>query len=567
MSNSGNAPRMRNGILVGIALLVISGLGFAGWRWYEERKSDLGVVSEELIELHGRAQSDWLSHLLPVERNSLTLYNNRFSQTGPQGLTALGNWADFLLETLPEGDASEDVQFVRDRAQTLKQLSSQSCMVFPTNPVSGVPFSQLNTLVFDHHIERKDDAEAYIQRIKTLPNLIRESQAQSLKFDQDGQGMGKWQWNEVLNLLSYWQVDSAMHHPIYRAMAIKLRSVNPIEMNEYDQGDYLERLAEVLEQRLKPALTNHYAFAKRMKEEASDSLIHDFSAACASSWIAWEWGATPELDSLANEIDQWLEAHPYIEFSESVLSDSADKMEIIIGTLQESRSLFGGIYSEIPWQRIRQRNETHPVFPAIYMNPVSLDGARPATLHIRPDALPDREAELDMLTYEWLLPGKKFWSEQHRKVNPQSSVVELMAIPALEEGWGLYALHVLESSLQLFPEGSDLRAAYVKRMRLAAAITRAEIGWVHQNWSPAKTSEYLTSTLGCSESEAHSWLVKLESVPGRMSAGWYGYQRLLRMERFAKKHLGDKFYIREYHDFLLSLGHSSWEGLENQISD
>src|SRR6266566_9223569 len=129
-------------------------------------------------------------------------------------------------------------------------------------------------------------------------------------------------------------------------------------------------------------------------------------------------------------------------------------------------------------------------------------------------------------------------------------------ISALSEGWGLYAERLAAESGWY---GDDIEG---RLGQLDAELFRArrlviDTGLHSKRWTRQQSIDY-----GIEASEVERYVV----YPGQACSYMIGQLKIVELREKARKALGDKFSLREYHDVVLNTGTVPLEILERQVN-
>jgi len=205
-----------------------------------------------------------------------------------------------------------------------------------------------------------------------------------------------------------------------------------------------------------------------------------------------------------------------------------------------------------PFPRFREANAA-----ANYTGP-SPDGSRPGTFRIplRPERM--TSFGLRSLVYHETVPGHHFQIalEVENESLPHFRRTRLFGpLPALGEGWGLYAERLAAESgwYEGDSEGllGQLDGALFRARRLVV-----DTGLHAMHWTRQQAIDY-----GIEASEVERYVVN----PGQACAYMLGQLKIVELREKARGALGDKFSERDYHTAVLQTGTVPLEILERQI--
>lgn len=205
-----------------------------------------------------------------------------------------------------------------------------------------------------------------------------------------------------------------------------------------------------------------------------------------------------------------------------------------------------------PFPAFRENNA------AANYNPPSPDGSRPGTFQY-PRRL-DRMTKfmLRSLVYHETVPGHHFQVayEMENKALPRFRQIRAFGgISAFGEGWGLYAEHLAaESGWYEGDIEGRLGELYSELFRARRLVV--DTGIHAQRWTRQQGIDY-----GIEPSEVERYAV----FPGQACSYMIGELKIIELRERARKALGDRFSVREYHNQILRTGTVPLNVLERQI--
>jgi uncharacterized protein (DUF885 family) len=205
-----------------------------------------------------------------------------------------------------------------------------------------------------------------------------------------------------------------------------------------------------------------------------------------------------------------------------------------------------------PYPRFREANAA-----ASYSAPAP-DGSRPGTFQIplRPERM--TKYTLRTLVYHETVPGHHFQValEMENPSLPRFRRVRAFGgISALSEGWGLYAERLAAES-GWYDNDLEGQLGQLDMELFRARRLVVDTGIHAKHWTRQQAIDY-----GIEASEVERYVVN----PGQACSYMMGELKILELRDKAKKALGDKFSIRDFHTAVLSAGTVPLELLERRV--
>jgi uncharacterized protein (DUF885 family) len=201
---------------------------------------------------------------------------------------------------------------------------------------------------------------------------------------------------------------------------------------------------------------------------------------------------------------------------------------------------------------------------AFYQQPAP-DGTRPGMFYVNLRNMQDNPTyELEALAHHEGIPG------HHMQI---AIAQELDGIPkfrkfshaytAYTEGWGLYS--------ELTPKEIGLYAdPYSNFGRLSLELWRAgrlvvDTGIHSKRWTRQQAIDYLVKNTPNTEADCTDSINRYIVMPSQATAYKVGMLKILQLREKAKKSLGDRFDIRQFHEVVLSNGSVPLDVLEELV--
>jgi uncharacterized protein (DUF885 family) len=201
---------------------------------------------------------------------------------------------------------------------------------------------------------------------------------------------------------------------------------------------------------------------------------------------------------------------------------------------------------------------------AFYQQPAP-DGSRPGMFYVNLAEMKSTPTyELEGLAYHEGIPG------HHMQI---AIAQELQGLPkirkfgtrftAYSEGWGLYT--------ELIPKEMGLyQDPYSDFGRLGLELWRAgrlvvDTGIHHKKWTRQQAIDYLKKNTPNAEADCVEAINRYIVMPSQATAYKIGMIKILELREKAKKQLGAKFDLRQFHDVVLTNGPVPLETLEELV--
>lgn len=200
---------------------------------------------------------------------------------------------------------------------------------------------------------------------------------------------------------------------------------------------------------------------------------------------------------------------------------------------------------------------------AFYNGP-SLVGDRPGRYYVNLYKMEDvAKYEMEALAYHEALPGHHMQIAIASELEGLPTFRKMGGYTAYVEGWGLYS--------ELLPkEFGFYKDPYSDFGRLSMELWRAcrlvvDTGIHFYKWSREKSIDYLTKNTPNGKLEIVKGVERYFVMPGQATAYKVGMMKILDIRAAAKKRLGAKFDLKEFHDVVLKNGALPLAILESNV--
>jgi uncharacterized protein (DUF885 family) len=247
---------------------------------------------------------------------------------------------------------------------------------------------------------------------------------------------------------------------------------------------------------------------------------------------------------------------------EKLIADLNTKVQAIRARLPE----YFGVLPKANVVIVRVPKYTEAGAPGGYYQNPSLDGSRPGRYYINlRDTAEVPSWTLPTLTYHEAIPGHHLQGSIQQEAN-LPLIRKITGFNAYVEGWALYSeqLAVEIGMYKDDPWGhlGQLHDAIFRGVRLVV-----DSGMHAMNWSREKAIKYYTDSIGDPEASATTEVERYCVWPGQACSYMVGKVTFLRLRDKAKKALGPRFDLRDFHDAVLLSGAVPLTVLENVVDN
>jgi uncharacterized protein (DUF885 family) len=194
------------------------------------------------------------------------------------------------------------------------------------------------------------------------------------------------------------------------------------------------------------------------------------------------------------------------------------------------------------------------------------DGSRPGIFYFNAYDLPSRTTPgMTTLYLHEGAPGHHFQISLAQENESLPAFMRFGGNTAYVEGWALYSetlgydFGFFKDPYQRFGTLSD---EMLRAMRLVV-----DTGLHSKGWSRDKAIEYMLANSDMGKTDATAEVERYIAIPSQALAYKIGALTILRLKDKAKKELGNKFDVREFHDQVLNTGALPLSILEKKIDD
>lgn len=540
------------------------------WQTYLGRKTNYGLLddeSEEQAEREHQITKDQLKRLQAFNYKLLT----------------------------PEAQASYDIfKYQLERSLEGYQWRYHG---FPLNQMFGYQSEVPSFLINMHQVDSVDDARAYISRLKEIRRVFTQNLTWVKKQETLGIIPPKFVFPKVIadsqNIIKGIPFERGQNKsPLLEDFEQK---VNKLKVSRKVKTDLSKEAQTALKEFVLPAYQELIEYLTALEKKSPGNLGAS-SLPRGKEYYNFKLRTSTTLKLSADEIHQiglsevariQKEMHQIMnkvgfrgtlqEFFQHMRGSQYHYPDTMAGRkayLAEVDRVLGALKPELP-----QLFKTFPkaelvVKPvesfreksagtAFYTSP-SLEGNRPGIYYVNLYKMADNpKYKLEALAYHEAIPGHHMQIAIARELQGLPKFRRTSGFTAYSEGWGLYAE-------QLPKEIGFYQDPYSDFGRLSMEIWRAvrlvvDTGIHAKDWSREKAIEYMQTNSPSAELETIKEIERYFVMPAQATSYKIGMMKIQSLREEARKELGEKFDIREYHDIVLKDGSLPLEILESKV--
>lgn len=460
---------------------------------------------------------------------------------------------------------------------------------YPISQMYGVHSSLPAFLINYHDIENQQDAENYIARVSKIDAIISQTIENLKTREEEGIVLPKFLFPKVLgdcyNLLKgapYEKCEGECYSTLAEDFRNKLAEAN---ISEETKEELIKALDSALLETMKPAYESLIAYLEAQEKRATnDAGIWKFKD--ANSFYKLKLQKTTTIDispdsvfdlgmsevaRIHNEMRQIMEQVDFEGSLQDFFQHMRTSQEFYYPADKEGKEEYRVLATAIIDTMREQLNDyfitkpkaalvVKPVEPfreasaglAFYNKP-SLDGKRPGVYYVNlydMSTLP--KYEMEALAYHEGIPG------HHMQL---AIALELEGIPlfrkyghytAYSEGWGLYCEYLPKEMGFYKDPYSDFGRLSMELWRACRLV--ADVGIHQKKWTREEAINFYVQNTPSAAFDCERMVDRHIVWPSQATAYKIGMLTILKFREKAKQELGDKFYIREFHDVVLTQG-------------
>lgn len=466
---------------------------------------------------------------------------------------------------------------------------------FIVNQINGPTIDMPGALLNSHPINNLQDAQNYLQRLTQFGPALG---SVGDKFTTDltsGWLPPRVLLDKSLKILSTYAQPDAKTHSLYLDFASKLEKVTDIDATS--KTELLNKAAGLVGTVVAPAYQQLHDKVKAALPGAriEAGIWAQPNGAAFYAYSVRQLGDTQltpdqihqigldEVARITKEMDQILKANGYSEGSvgdrmaalneeprflyEDSDAGRAQLLADLNGYIKEMDARISEQFKTRPPYAVEVRRIPVEVQDSAaggqYTSP-AIDGSKPGIYWINlADMKANAKFDLKTLTYHEANPGHHWQIALNLAQEHLPLLQRIAPYNAYAEGWGLY------SELVAYEMGLYKNDPFGNLGRLKAELFRSvrlvvDTGLHAKKWTREQAIQYMAATTGTASSDVISEIERYMAWPGQALGYKLGMLKIVELREKARKALGDKFDIREFHDMVLLGGAMPMRILEQQ---
>jgi uncharacterized protein (DUF885 family) len=509
-------------------------------------------------------------------------YRRARIQLARKGLVELGRFDHAGMTESQQVSAD----LMRWQLDTLAREEPYLDYSFPLQQMNGANINLVEVLTVRHPLANEQDAVHYVAALGQVGARMDEAIAAANRLSARNVIPPKFILQATIKQMESFAGVAPAQSPFVAVFAQKMQTVTSI--NDARRAELRARAEQIVNDQVNPAWRKAIALLESQLARSNDDagLWRLKGGAEAYSYALRRFTTTNltadeihqiglrEVDRIEKEMDAALRR---LGRTEGSVKDRIEKLKQDLGypKTEEGRTVImrdvEGILRDAerrsallfdstpkspvvaqPFPRFREANAA-----ANYNSPAP-DGSRPGTFQIplRPERM--TRFGLRSLVYHETVPGHHFQialQVENTDLPRFRQIGAFGGISALTEGWGLYAERLAAESGWYDGDLEGLLGQLDSLLFRARRLV-VDTGLHAKHWTRQQAIDY-----GIEASEVERYVV----MPGQACSYMIGQLKIVELREKARKALGDKFSLKDFHNFILHTGTVPLEILERQV--
>ena len=472
---------------------------------------------------------------------------------------------------------------------------------YPVNQMFGVHSETPTFLINIHKIDNEKDAQAYVARLNGIPKLFDQLMANLKVREEHGVIPPKFVFPLVLeacrNVIKGQPFDeSGPNSPLLDDFSKKVTALKNLESPARDR--LMADARKALLDSVRPAYLKLVAALQALEKKANDDAgVWKFPDGAAFYASALRRTTTTkltadqiheiglkEVERIHGEMRKIMEKVKFEGDLQAFFKFMREDPQFYLPQNEEGQQKYLGMATKIIDDMKKRLDELFITKPkadivvkavekfretsagkAFYNQPAP-DGSRPGMFYVNLSTMKDTPVyELESLAHHEGIPG------HHMQI---AIAQELKDVPkfrrfgarytAYTEGWGLYS-ELTPKEIGMYQDPySDFGRLSLELWRAARLVV--DTGIHTKRWTRQQAIDYLKENTPNAETDCIDSINRYIVMPSQATAYKIGMIKILELREKAKKQLGTKFDLRQFHEVILTNGPVPLDILEELVS-
>ena len=467
---------------------------------------------------------------------------------------------------------------------------------YPVNQIGGLHLNLVEFMTDIHPLRSLSEAEYYVDRL----NLFDEVFDAALEILEEQKKSGifppEFVYHHVIRQLNKFLNYSYEENPLYVSF---FRKIEPLSFSNSTQENFQDKLKLAIDSSVNPGFKSLLSFMEETLPSANQhhgvwSLPNgdEFYSLRLKVYTTTDYSAEEihstglkEVERISVKMRSILTTLGYgteesvgtlmnllNEDPKFLYEDTPDRKELVVADyakiVSETELVIKDYFYKMPEAKVEVRavpeySEENQA-GGYYMSP-SLDGSRPGVFYANLyDIKQTPTYSMRTLAFHEAIPGHHLQNALGME-NEDLSIYRKFGYytSAFGEGWALYSEKLaVEAGLtkDLYDELGVLQSELFRAVRLVV-----DTGIHYKRWTREEAMLYMKDITGMSDTEVVTEIERYIVWPGQACSYKVGMLKILELRERAKKELGDKFDIRDFHSAVLDHGEPPLFIVENFV--
>lgn len=590
-------------LFLGLFLIILLTGAFAAHEWNAEKPFIFRTFLDRTLIQFAFESPETLTSLGFLESLGFKSHNAKLDNDSPEKADELFTKLPEIkrvLESYDDDSLSESDKLSKEISLYLLNFAEEAEQFryhnYPVNQLFGVQNGYPSFMEAQHQVHTIEDAENYLSRLEAVRIKFAQNLAGIQIREENGIIPPRFVIERVLTEMNDFISTPAQENILYTSLKTKLENAQEIPFGE--QSRILASAESNIVTYVYPAYKLFIEYFDRVKSKAgnNDGFWHlpDGEKAYQASlkfFTTTNYTADEihqiglsEVDRIQTEILTILNEEGFdtsLGFSPAIEALAADQ-RFYYKDSDEGRAQILADYQTILDEinaglddafRIRPKAGMEvvriPEFkektsPGAYYQQPAIDGSRPgrffANLY---DIKATPKYSMRTLAYHEGVPGHHFQIAIAMELEGLPFIRRISPFTAYTEGWALYTEKLaweLGFQNDPFDNVGRLQAELFRAVRLVV-----DTGIHSKRWTREEAINYMKANTGMAQSDVIAEIERYIVMPGQATAYKVGMMKILELREQAKKVLGDRFDLRDFHDVVLKNGAVPLDILERLV--